>query len=101
MLGYIESGKQAGRHGHGRRRGAVAAPGYYVKPTVLVNVKPDMRVVREEIFGPVLVAQRFDDLDEIAAHGQRHPYGLGASVWTNDFSAVIGSCRRSRPARSG
>ena len=45
-------------------------PGYFVKPTVLVNVKPEMKVVREEIFGPVLVAQRFDDLDEVVRAGQ-------------------------------
>jgi phenylacetaldehyde dehydrogenase len=44
--------------------------------------------VREEIFGPVLVAQRFDDIDEIAAAANDTPYGLGASVWSNDLSTV-------------
>jgi phenylacetaldehyde dehydrogenase len=87
VLGYIESG---------RKQGASVAvggeapshAGYYVKPTVLVDVKPDMKVVREEIFGPVLVAQRFDDLDEAIRQANDTPYGLSASVWSSDVSAV-------------
>src|SRR5690606_6050033 len=75
VLDYIASGKAAGvsvvaggdRPEH---------PGYYVTPTVLANVKPDMKVVQEEIFGPVVVAQRFDELDEIAALANDTPYGL-------------------------
>ena len=47
-----------------------------------------MSVVREEIFGPVLVAQRFDDLDEVAALANDTQYGLGASIWSNDLTAV-------------
>jgi phenylacetaldehyde dehydrogenase len=47
-----------------------------------------MRVVREEIFGPVIVAQRFDDLDDIAAFANDTPYGLAASIWSNDLKAV-------------
>src|SRR5580698_1552790 len=87
VLGYIESGRKQGA--------AVVAggeapshPGYYVLPTVLVNVRPEMRVVREEIFGPVLVAQRFDQLDEVVKAANDSPYGLGASIWSNNLSAV-------------
>lgn len=87
VLGYIESGRSQG--------GTVVAggvvpdhPGYYVQPTVIANVRPDMKVVREEIFGPVLVAQRFDDVNEIAALANDTPYGLGASLWSNDLKAV-------------
>ena len=69
------------------RRGAVA-PGYYVQPTVIADVKRSMRVVHEEIFGPVLVAQRFDDIDEVAALANDTQYGLSASVWSNDLTAV-------------
>jgi len=47
-----------------------------------------MRVVQEEIFGPVVVAQRFDDLDEVARLANDTPYGLSASIWSNDLSAV-------------
>jgi phenylacetaldehyde dehydrogenase len=87
VLGYIESG---------RKQGAAVmvggdAPshaGYYVKPTVLVNVRPEMRVVREEIFGPVLVAQRFEQLDDVVKAANDSPYGLGASIWTNNLSAA-------------
>jgi len=87
VMGYIEAGK---RDGASVAIGgdAVAANGYYVNPTVLVNVKPSMSVVREEIFGPVLVAQRFDTLDEVAKAANDTCYGLGASVWTKDVSAM-------------
>ena len=87
VLGYIESGR---REGAKVMTGgdAPASPGFYVKPTVLTSVRPDMKVVREEIFGPVLVAQRFEDLDDIAALANDTPFGLGASVWSKDISTV-------------
>ncbi len=64
------------------------AEGYFVRPTVLTNTDPAMRVVREEIFGPVVVAMPFDDLDAVARAANDTPFGLGASVWSNDLSAV-------------
>jgi phenylacetaldehyde dehydrogenase len=87
VLGFIESGR---RQGAAVMTGGEAPshPGYFVKPTVLVNVRPDMQVVREEIFGPVLVAQRFDDLDEVVKAANDTPYGLGASIWTHNLSAA-------------
>jgi phenylacetaldehyde dehydrogenase len=87
VLGYIEAGRSEGASvtvgGD-----APSHPGYFVQPTVLVNVKPEMKVVREEIFGPVLVAQRFDDVNEIAAMANDTPFGLAASVWSNDIRTV-------------
>jgi phenylacetaldehyde dehydrogenase len=87
VMGYIEAGK---------RDGATVAVGgdspssngYYVNPTILVDVKPTMSVVSEEIFGPVVVAQRFDDIDEVAKMANDTCYGLGAGVWTRDVSAM-------------
>jgi phenylacetaldehyde dehydrogenase len=87
VLGYIESGRKEGASVAAGGE-APAHPGYFVKPTVLVSVKPQMRVVREEIFGPVVVAQRFSDLDEVVKAANDTPYGLGASIWTNNLSAA-------------
>jgi phenylacetaldehyde dehydrogenase len=87
VMGYIEAGK---RDGASVAVGgdAPSADGYYVNPTILVNVKPNMSVVREEIFGPVVVAQRFDDLDEVAKAANDTCYGLGAGIWTKDLSTM-------------
>jgi phenylacetaldehyde dehydrogenase len=87
VMGYIEAGK---RDGASVAVGgdAPTSNGHYVNPTVLVNVKPNMSVVREEIFGPVVVAQRFDDIDEVAKAANDTCYGLGAGIWTKDVSAM-------------
>jgi phenylacetaldehyde dehydrogenase len=87
VLQYIESGRKQGASVAAGGE-APAHSGYFVKPTVLVDVKPDMKVVREEIFGPVLVAQRFDDIDEVIRQANDTPYGLSASVWSSDVSTV-------------
>ncbi|NKF20862.1 aldehyde dehydrogenase family protein [Solimonas marina] len=84
---YIELGRQQGARllsGGGRAdRG-----GYFVKPTVFTSEDESLRVVREEIFGPVVVAMPYDDLDEVAARANDTPYGLGASIWSKDLSRV-------------
>ena len=87
VMGYIASGRAEGAS-IVAGGDAPTHPGYYVKPTVMADVKGSMRVVQEEIFGPVVVAQRFDDLDEIAALANDTPYGLSASIWSNDLRAV-------------
>ncbi len=87
VLGYIRSGFDQGARA---LAGGAAdeGEGYFVKPTVLVDTRDDMKVVREEIFGPVVVAMPYDDLDEVARRANDTPYGLGASIWSNDLTRV-------------
>jgi len=87
VLAYIESGQKEGASVVAGGD-APSHEGYFVRPTVLAATRNDIRVVQEEIFGPVVVAQRFDDLNEIAKIANSTSYGLGASVWSNDLSAV-------------
>jgi len=60
--------------------------GTFISPTVVVDVKPDFEIVREEVFGPVLVAQPYDDIEEVVAAANASEYGLAASVWTESLS---------------
>jgi phenylacetaldehyde dehydrogenase len=89
ILGYVESGLEQGATRVTKPR-AIDQKGYFVQPTVLTNTNASMRVVREEIFGPVLCAMRFeeDELSRIAAQANDSDYGLGAVVWTNNLSAA-------------
>ncbi|NBC35996.1 aldehyde dehydrogenase family protein [Novosphingobium sp. FSY-8] len=60
--------------------------GTFITPTVVVDVKPDFEIVNEEVFGPVLVAQAYDDVEEVIAAANATEYGLAASVWTEGLS---------------
>jgi phenylacetaldehyde dehydrogenase len=95
VTGFLDSGKSDGATaltGGGRR----GDRGYFVEPTVLTNTNPNMQVVREEIFGPVVVAAPFQSLDDIAKEANDTPYGLGAGIWTKDISKAHALAKKIR-----
>lgn len=87
VAGYIAAGKSAGARlvAGGKAR---KDPGYFVEPTVFSEVAQSAAIAREEIFGPVVAAARFGDEGEAIALANDTPYGLSASIWSNDLSRV-------------
>jgi acyl-CoA reductase-like NAD-dependent aldehyde dehydrogenase len=88
ILDYIESGKREGATlvcGGERDTEGEKAKGFFVKPAVFSEVKPEMRIAREEIFGPVVGAIRFRDAEEAVRIANGTAYGLAAAVWTGDI----------------
>ena len=91
VTSYVESGLQEGAvlaAGGSRPQGLAEEyrNGYFLEPTVLAETNHSMRVVREEIFGPVLAAMRWDHIDDLVAKANDSPYGLAAGLWTNDLT---------------
>jgi aldehyde dehydrogenase (NAD+) len=85
IMGFIESGKKEGaRLLTGGNR--VGRQGYFIEPTVFDDVKDDMRIAKDEIFGPVMNILRFKDVDEVIERGNQTYYGLAAAVWTRDIT---------------
>lgn len=88
VTGYIETGQRDGatlRLGGDTPQLAGLEGGYFVNPTIFVDVKPDMRIAQEEIFGPVLSVLTFKDEAEAIRLANDVPYGLAATVWTRDY----------------
>ncbi len=88
ILGYIRSGKEEGARllcGGERDAEGPKAKGFFVKPTVFSEVKPEMKIAQEEIFGPVLAAIRFRDAEEAVSIANGTVYGLVSAVWTRDI----------------
>ena len=100
VQGYVDSGVAAGAQaltgGH-----AVPGDGYFFEPTVMVNADQSMRMVREEIFGPVLCALPFSDEAEVITAANDTTYGLAGSVWTRDTRRGLGVANALRAGRVG
>lgn len=90
VTGYIATGKREGATATtgGERVGGELANGYFVQPTVFNGVSDSMTIAREEIFGPVVVALPFEEVEEVAARANSTIYGLAAGIWTNDVKKV-------------
>jgi len=97
VLGYIEAGKSEGAKLH-CGGGKPDLPGYYVEPTVFSGVRDDMKIAREEIFGPVMNILPFKSIEEVIERGNRTHFGLAAAVWTRDIKKAH---RMARSLRAG
>jgi phenylacetaldehyde dehydrogenase len=97
VLGFIAAGEKEGAKtvigGH-----RVGDHGYFVEPTLLTNVRPGMKVVDEEIFGPVVCAMPFEKTEEVTVQMNNSPFGLAGAIWTQDLSKAH---RMARAMKSG
>ena len=95
VMGYIDAGQEDGATmltGGSR----VGDCGYFIQPTVFSDVKDDMKIAREEIFGPVMSILKFKDVEEVVERGNRTFYGLAAAVWTKDITKALQMANRLR-----
>ncbi len=92
VLGYIDAGREDGASlvcGGGVAEGPGLRKGFFIKPTVFAGVTPDMRIAREEIFGPVLSVMRVKDFDEAMRVANDSEYGLSSSIFSNDAARIF------------
>ncbi|HEX5483050.1 MAG TPA: aldehyde dehydrogenase family protein [Terriglobia bacterium] len=91
IMSYIDAGRQQGARlvcGGERDLDGEKARGYYLKPAIFADVKPQMKIAQEEIFGPVLAALKFSDMEEAASIANSTIYGLVSAVWTRDIQVA-------------
>lgn len=95
VMAYIDSGREEGAEVVAGG-GALQGEGFFIQPTILVNTSSTMKVVREEVFGPVLCTQIFDSesIDDLAVRANDTDFGLSASIWTRDLSVAHKLVRR-------
>jgi len=95
VMSYVESGKREGaKLAHGGKR--VGSRGYFIEPTVFVDVEDHMKIAREEIFGPVMSIIKFEDLSDVVRRANKTTYGLAAAVWTRDIGKAHAIANRVR-----
>ncbi|RLV95427.1 hypothetical protein JA1_000984 [Spathaspora sp. JA1] len=91
VLNYIEVGKKEGARlvlGGEKNDSSDLSKGYFVKPTIFADVKPEMRIVNEEIFGPVVSVAKFSTDEEVIEYANGTDYGLGAAIFTKDITVA-------------
>ena len=88
IMGYIQSGKSEGATCHigGERHGT---EGYFIQPTIFTDCKPDMKIVREEIFGPVGVIIKFNDDEDVIKQANDTTYGLASAIFSQNLNRAI------------
>jgi acyl-CoA reductase-like NAD-dependent aldehyde dehydrogenase len=99
VLNYIKVGKDDGAAlvaGGERPQGSQFKQGYWVRPTVFADVRKNMRIAQEEVFGPVLSVMKWSSIEEAVDIANSTEYGLTAAIWTNDLDAALGTARRVR-----
>lgn len=92
VIGYINAGIEEGAYlktGGGKPPGEVFREGYFVEPTIFTNVTEEMKIFREEIFGPVLSIIRWKDKEDVIRQANALPFGLTASIWTNHLPTAL------------
>lgn len=97
VKGFVESATAEGARlvaGGERPAGAAFEKGYWLQPTVFADVRQDMKVAREEIFGPVLSILRWSDIEEVISMANSVEYGLTAAIWTNDVTKALRTSKR-------
>ena len=99
--GYIQLGIEEGATlAYGGKRPEHLDRGYFMEPTIFTDVRNDMRIAQEEIFGPVLCVERFSTEEEAIAIANDSIYGLNAAVWSGDLPRAMRVASRIRPAPS-